>query len=280
MVAMRWPFVAATVFVAVAWVVGSTSPVVAYTVRQGDTLWKISRQTGMSVPDLVRLNGLGNPDVIRPGQELRTSGGQQSQPAPATGPPTYRVRAGDTLWSISRRTGVSVNTLMAVNHIGDPSRLHAGQTLLLQAPPPPAAKPAGPSVSQPAARALLRDAARKHGLRPSFVLAVSYWESGWNQDVVSATGAVGLMQLEPGTAAYAGPQLLGRKIDIHNPRDNADLGAALLRAYVDEFNDPKLALAAYFQGEAAAHQYGIYPSSQSYVNGIWDLRNRFEANAP
>jgi soluble lytic murein transglycosylase-like protein len=128
-----------------------------------------------------------------------------------------------------------------------------------------------------AARQLLTQAARNHGLRPSFVLALSYWESGWNQGMVSNTGAVGLMQLEPGTAAYAGPWLLNRKVDIHDPRDNVDLGAALLRHYVDEFNDPKLALAAYFQGEAGTLKYGIYPSSQNYVDGIWALRNRIEA---
>ena len=151
---------------------------------------------------------------------------------------------------------------------------------MLSAPSAQPAAPAPASNSAPnaqAARQLLTQAARNHGLRPSFVLALSYWESGWNQSMVSNTGAVGLMQLEPGTAAYAGPWLLNRKVDIHDPRDNVDLGAALLRHYVDEFNDPKLALAAYFQGEAGTLKYGIYPSSQNYVDGIWALRNRIEA---
>jgi soluble lytic murein transglycosylase-like protein len=80
----------------------------------------------------------------------------------------------------------------------------------------------------------------------------------------------------PGTAAFAGPALLGRAVDLRNPRDNADLGAALLRRYVDEFNDPKLALAAYYQGEAGTRKDGIYPGSHGYVDGIWALRNRFE----
>jgi LysM repeat protein len=273
MVAVRWPVVAATVFVAVALLVVGAPSVAAYTVRGGDSLWTISRQTGVSVSDLVRLNGLGDPNRIYPGQQLRTSDGRAAA-APAT---SYTVARGDTLWAISRKTGVGVATLASLNHLGAPYVIHGGQVLLLSAPPAPAQAPKQRTVSTDQARALLTAAARRHGVRPSFVLALSYWESGWNQDVVSKTGAVGLMQIEPYTAAYAGPRYLGRKVDINNPYDNTDLGAALLRSYVDEFNDPKLALAAYFQGPSAARQYGIYPSSQSYVDGIWDLRNRIEA---
>jgi soluble lytic murein transglycosylase-like protein len=169
-----------------------------------------------------------------------------------------------------------VADLANLNQIKAPFVIHAGQVLVLAAPPPPPGAPKR-SLSVQAARSLLAQAARDHGLRASFVQALSYWESGWNQDVVSSTGAVGLMQIEPYTAAYAGPRYLGRAVDIGNPRDNAELGAALLRAYIDQFNDPKLALAAYYQGPLAVQKYGIYPSSQSYVNGIWDLRNRIEA---
>src|SRR5438132_211627 len=68
----------------------------------------------------------------------------------------------------------------------------------------PAARLAAPAPRPTAtqARAILIRAARHHGLNPNFVLAVSYWESGWNQAARSYTGAVGLMQVEPYTAAY------------------------------------------------------------------------------
>jgi soluble lytic murein transglycosylase-like protein len=127
------------------------------------------------------------------------------------------------------------------------------------------------------ARAILIRAARHHGLNPNFVLAVSYWESGWKQAARSRTGAVGLMQVEPYTAVWAGPALLHRRVNLNNPVDNAELGAALLRTYLDQLHDPKLALAAYYQGLAGVRRHGIYPSSRSYVNGIWRLRNRFQA---
>src|SRR2546427_11537310 len=133
------------------------------------------------------------------------------------------------------------------------------------------------SLTSPQARAILIRAARHHGLNPNFVLAVSYWESGWNQAARSHTGAVGLMQVEPYTAAWAGPALLHRRVNLNNPVDNAELGAALLRSYLDRLRDPKLALAAYYQGLSGVLRYGIYPRSRTYVNGIWRLRNQFQA---
>jgi len=187
---------------------------------------------------------------------------------------TYVVQRGDTLWSISRRTGVSVDTLAQRNGIADPRRLRPGQRLAID--PPPAGPPPDP-VNGVAATTLLVAAAHEYGLNPNLVLAVSYWESGWNQVVISVDGAVGMMQVMPLTAAWAGPALLGRQADVYRASDNARLGAALLRRYLDEFDDPKLALAAYYQGETGTREHGIYPTSQRYVDGIWALRNLFQA---
>jgi len=125
------------------------------------------------------------------------------------------------------------------------------------------------------ARLLLIQAARHHGLRPGFVLAVAYWESGWNQQAVSRTGAIGLMQVEPSTAAWAGPALLHRRVNLYNPHDNAEVGAALLRYYLDRLHNPTLALAAYYQGFRATIRHGIYRSSRSYVQGILRLAKQF-----
>ena len=107
------------------------------------------------------------------------------------------------------------------------------------------------------------------------MLAVAYWESGWNQQAVSRTGAIGLMQVEPSTAAWAGPALLHRRVNLYNPRDNAEVGAALLRYYLDRLHSPALALAAYYQGLRATIRHGIYRSSRSYVRGILRLAKQF-----
>ena len=123
-------------------------------------------------------------------------------------------------------------------------------------------------------KAILRDAAVRHGLDPRLVLALSYWESGWDQSKVSVTGAVGLMQVEPDSAAAAGPALLGRNVDITNPYDNADVGAAILREDLDNFNDPALGVAAYYQGPASLQQNGMLPDTRTYVDGILSLAQR------
>jgi len=194
----------------------------------------------------------------------------------------YVVRPGDSLWTISRSHNVSIAKLARDNGIRNPDLIFPGQRLTVPdapvaAPPAPVVKPAG--VHGAAAKAIIVQQARRHDLNPNFALAVSFWESGWNQDAVSKTGAIGLMQVEPSTGVWAGPKLLGRAVNLNNPSDNAEVGVALLRHYLDVFNgDPKLALAAYYQGETATHRHGIYPSSQAYVNGIWALRNRFQAS--
>jgi soluble lytic murein transglycosylase-like protein len=160
--------------------------------------------------------------------------------------------------------------------------IYPGQQLVVPdkaqppAPAAPVAQPAGPRGA--AAKAIIVKQARRHDLNPNFALALSYWESGWNQDAVSSTGAIGMMQIEPYTGVWAGPKLLGRNVNLHDANDNAEVGVALLRHYLDVFNgDPKLALAAYYQGETGTHRHGIYKSSESYVNGIWALRNRFQS---
>lgn len=193
----------------------------------------------------------------------------------------YVVKPGDTLWGIAHNRHVTLQALLGDNQLRDPNRILPGQVINVPDPPAPARATPAPAPRGPhgaAARAIITAAALRHGLNPNFALALSYWESGWNQDVVSSTGAVGLMQIEPYTGRSAGPELLHRSVNLANANDNAELGVALLRKYLDVFNgDPRLALAAYYQGETATRKHGIYPSSQAYVNGIWALRNRFQA---
>jgi soluble lytic murein transglycosylase-like protein len=134
--------------------------------------------------------------------------------------------------------------------------------------------PARPRYSQAQIKKVLREAAVRHQLDPKLVLAVSYWESGWRQSRVSQTGATGIMQVQPETAQEAGPALLGRPVDIEDAYDNADVGAAVLRANVDNFGDVANALAAYYQGPTSLRENGMFPDTQQYVEGILALAQR------
>jgi soluble lytic murein transglycosylase-like protein len=183
----------------------------------------------------------------------------------------YDVKQDDRLWSMSRRTGVPVDQIVRHNGLKDAGLIGPGEHLVV-------ADEAGAlSTPEPVrgaeARRVLIAAAHEFGLNPNLVLAVATWESGLNQTQVSKDGAIGLMQIMPSTAAWAGPDLLGRPANIFLASDNARLGSALLSRYLGEFGDPRLALAAYYQGEEGTREHGIYPSSRSYVDGIWALRN-------
>ncbi len=97
-----------------------------YTVRWGDTLYRIAVRFGTSVSALMRLNGFTDPNRITAGQTICVKPGG-SIPWGFL----YTVRPGETLYSIARRYGWSVWYLASVNHISDPNRIYAGQVILI-----------------------------------------------------------------------------------------------------------------------------------------------------
>jgi soluble lytic murein transglycosylase-like protein len=109
--------------------------------------------------------------------------------------------------------------------------------------------------------------ASQHNLYPELLHAVVRTESAYNPSAVSSAGAIGLMQLMPGTAdRYKVP-------DIWDPVENLRGGAKYLRELLDMFgNDLRLALAAYNAGENAVIKYGNrippYPETQRYVRKV------------
>lgn len=172
---------------------------------------------------------------------------------------------------------LSVLALLAVAGAGRPH--DAGQGSFLG--PPRLALPDSvafvpPVPSSKPVKAELDEAALDQGLPASLIEAVAYWESGWDQSRVSATGAIGLMQVQPETEADVATRLLGHRADLHDPADNSQIGAAILRSLLRDFGgDTGLALAAYYQGEAAVRSDGLYPDTQQYVAGIQALAARF-----
>ncbi len=137
---------------------------------------------------------------------------------------------------------------------------------------------AGPAAADRATvKLLLAQSARRHGLNPYLVMGVAWWESGWDQSRVSATGAIGIMQVEPATAATAGPLLLHRNADVHLPADNIELGAAVLRQDLDHFHDDVArALIAYYAGPAAVTDWNHEDAdAQRYVLGVYRLAVAF-----
>lgn len=118
---------------------GTSGATSTYTVQAGDTLGKIAVRYNTTVAELLRLNGLTNPDVLAIGQTLKVPGTSGAAPAsvstpkPATGGQgrTYVVQKGDTLLSIARRYGLTTKQLQAANNIANPDKIFPGQTLVI-----------------------------------------------------------------------------------------------------------------------------------------------------
>jgi soluble lytic murein transglycosylase-like protein len=111
----------------------------------------------------------------------------------------------------------------------------------------------------------LRSAAEHNGLSPRVVEAVAWRESRFNPRAVSPKGAVGVMQLMPGTARALG-------VDPRDAGANLEGGAAYLAGLLKTYNgDLTLALAAYNAGPEAVQRYaGVppFPETKAFVDAI------------
>ncbi len=140
-------------------------PECVYVVRSGDNLFRIALNNNVSLADLLAINGLSERSIIQPNQELRlpncqpdtasaaatlaatTSGtsttGGASAPVPLAGTPdntgtsavasqaVHRVAAGETLFAIARRYGVTIQAIVNANQLANPDRLSVGQELII-----------------------------------------------------------------------------------------------------------------------------------------------------
>ncbi|MFX3617704.1 MAG: LysM peptidoglycan-binding domain-containing protein [Sporolactobacillus sp.] len=153
----------------------------SYTVKSGDSLWKIASSHGTTVSAIKAANGLKS-DTIYPGQTLALSGtsgssgnsSKNEQPAvsnvstssanPAiqkTGS-NYTVKRGDSLWKIAQAQGMSVSALKSLNHLSS-DMIYIGQNLQLSGAPAPAAAVQKDQTSQSAASGHSKDYHVKKG---------------------------------------------------------------------------------------------------------------------
>jgi len=168
------------------------------------------------------------------------------------------------------------------------TEMPASYVAAFEAEEPPAPAPApvepAPAVALPAASApapspeeLADAAADRYGVPRLLVRSVMAAESGFQPDALSPKGAIGLMQLMPGTAQDLG-------VDPRDPAQNVDAGVRYLRALLDRYDWGRWrTLAAYNAGPGAVDKYHWVPPYREtidYVIRIDKAMNAAEAATP
>jgi len=256
-----------------------------HTVRAGDTLSGIANEYGITIEILVEINDIADPNLIIVGDVLSLSG--ESQPtAPASGAP-YVIRPGDTLSHIAVRFDITVAELKAANGL-DADLIIADHELVI--PSHSSAEPAPPPVEMPTApielpqerprspdlEAIIDELAAAEGVDPGLVKSIVWIESGFDQGARSPSGAVGVMQVMPGTMQWLETSVFQQDLNEDvSTYDNVKAGVYLSGLLQREIGSAELAVAAYYQGLGVTQHGVIYNETRRYVDGVMAMKARY-----
>jgi LysM repeat protein len=288
----------------------------AHVVSPGESLSSVAATDGLSVADLAAANGIsadaqlvsGSTLMIPPQSASVSSGvtstssgdavvGDEAETGETSAVPAgYVVQPGDTLSAIAARAGISVASLAAYNGLDPNGLLLAGRSLSVPgatsvvstAVPVSTSVNTAPAVGSveasngpyPTAERMssgeVGSIGYANGASPSLTQAVGWQESGFNNDLVSSTGAVGIMQIEPGTWTWIQRSLTaGSALNPYSAADNVKAGALYLHSLEAQTGSLSMAAAGYYQGLASVQAHGMYSDTQQYVNSVMSLFQRF-----
>jgi len=217
----------------------------SYTVKAGDTLSGIAAKHGVKLSDILSANKLSMTSVIYPGNKLAIPGGS-IQPAASVTPLVPSSFLGFTYPSA---------VVSSANQ----------NKALLNASPVP---------SREQMKSIVADTARRMGVDPSLALAFAYQESGFDQRAVSPANAIGTMQVIPTSGQWAS-DLVGRKLNLLDPYDNATAGVAIIRQLINTSKDLDHAIAGYYQGQYSVSKNGMFDDTKAYVAAIKAHKKNF-----
>ncbi len=249
-----------------------------YVVQPGDSLSVIARDHGVSTDELAAANAISDLHLIRVGQTLRI---------PRAEPVTYVVQPGDSLGLIALQAGVSPQAIIDQNGITDANLIRVGQVLeipdggtIIEAVDPAAGYNSLPSrlTANPERLELIplfEQWADHYSVPRDLLMAMAYRESGWQNDVVSSKGAVGIGQLMPTTSAWLANDLIKADLDPRVPSDNIRMSARMLQWLIGFMGGETQAVAAYYQGPGSVNARGFYDDTQEYVDNVNQIRSLF-----
>jgi hypothetical protein len=183
------------------------------------------------------------------------------------------VRPGESFFSIAQLYRVSPWLLARENRLRLTGVIIPGQRLRM---PEGASRVAtsGTPVSRESVRGAINRWAAAYGVDPALARALAWMESGFQQDVVSNVGALGVMQLLPETWEWVDDLLIGHRTP-RTAEGNVQAGVRYLRWQLDHFGgDVPLALAGWYQGARAVREIGLYDDTKVFVSVVQQLYGR------
>ena len=222
----------------------------SYTIKAGDTLSGIAARNSVRLSDVLSANRLTMSSIIYPGQKLVIPGASTIAPA-STKPAATTPLVPSTFLGFSYPAAVV-------------SSANQNKALLNASPVP----------SRAQMKSIVADTARRMGVDASLALAFAYQESGFDQRAVSPANAIGTMQVIPSSGQWAS-DLVGRKLNLLDPYDNATAGVAIIRQLVRTSPDLDNAIAGYYQGQYSVSQNGMFEDTKGYVAAINANRRLF-----
>jgi LysM repeat protein len=214
-----------------------------YTVKRGDTLSEIARDHDVSLSDVIELNELSNPDLIRPGQVILIPGVDGSAEQ------VHVVSQGESLNRIASIYGASASAIADANSMSNPDLIRPGQEILI-----PTTRKKSPGPSSPSASDTDGGSSRSGRFhivqRGESLDSIAGQYSGVSPDTIAAANGITNGKVYTGTRLYLdGPAFVGK-------------GSGGSASYVVQAGDRL--------GDIAA-KYGTNISTLADMNGLSDV---------
>jgi murein DD-endopeptidase MepM/ murein hydrolase activator NlpD len=212
----------------------------------------------------------------------------------------YTVRSGDTVTGLAVRFHAWTAEIVSHNHLDADGGLKVGDRI--EIPVVTKARDddkdddrdkdkgkdngggasSSPSQGKPSrdrVRRTITRAANHRDVDPQLALAVAWQESGWQMHHVSSAGAIGAMQVLPGTGRWM-EHYAGRDLRLRSLKDNATAGVLLLGVLDDNTRKRRHQVGAYYQGLGALQEHGLYGETKAYVANVLAIKERLEDGRP
>lgn len=228
-----------------------------YVVVPGDSLWAIATSHDITVDQLASANGLDPSAILPIGKHLTIPGGSSEVAAASAdqggGSVGQYYQGGESVSAFCNSLSVATGPWGIL-----PQQLAESPDRLALAP-------------------LFEEWAAHYGLSLPLLEAVDWQESGWQEGVVSPTGAIGVGQIEPATGSFISEYLVGEPLDAYSTSDNIRMSAAFLAYLAGVEGESRCAtIAAYYEGPVNLAAHGVYRDTAAYVESVEALVPRFE----